>query len=57
VERLRIEAARQLLATTRWPIKRVAQRCGFGSEETLRRSLLRQSNTTPRDYRARFSAA
>jgi transcriptional regulator GlxA family with amidase domain len=57
VERLRIEAARQLLATTHWPIKRVAQRCGFGSEETLRRSLLRQSNTTPRDYRARFSAA
>jgi transcriptional regulator GlxA family with amidase domain len=57
VQRLRIEAARQMLATTRWPIKRVAQRCGFGSEETLRRSLQRQARTTPRDYRARFSAA
>ena len=57
VQRLRIEAARQLLATTHWPIKRVAQRCGFGSEETLRRSLRRQAQTTPRDYRARFGAA
>ena len=57
VERLRVEAARQLLATTRQPIKRIAQRCGFGSEETLRRCLLRQAGTTPRDYRARFAAA
>ena len=57
VERLRVEAARRLLATTRWPVKRIAQRCGFGSEETLRRSLLRQAQTTPRDYRARFAAA
>jgi transcriptional regulator GlxA family with amidase domain len=57
VQRLRVEAARQMLATTRWPVKRIAQRCGFGSEETLRRSLQRQAQTTPRDYRARFSAA
>ena len=57
VQRLRVEAARRLLATTRWPVKRIAQRCGFGSEETLRRSLLRQAQTTPRDYRARFAAA
>jgi transcriptional regulator GlxA family with amidase domain len=57
VQRLRIEAARQMLATTRWPIKRVAQRCGLGSEETLRRALQRHAQTTPRDYRARFSAA
>ena len=57
VQHLRTEAACQLLATTRWPIKRVAQRCGFGSEETLRRSLQRRTQTTPRDYRARFGAA
>ena len=56
VQRLRVEAARRLLATTQWPVKRVAQRCGFGSEETLRRSLLRQAHATPRDYRARFAA-
>jgi transcriptional regulator GlxA family with amidase domain len=57
VQRLHVEAARRLLVTTTLPVKRVAQRCGFGSEETLRRTLLRHANTTPRDCRARFSAA
>ncbi|HEX4986580.1 MAG TPA: helix-turn-helix domain-containing protein [Burkholderiales bacterium] len=57
VESLRVEAARQLLATTRVPVKRVAARCGFGSEETMRRSLLRQAGVTPGEYRARFSSA
>ncbi len=56
VERLRVEAARRLLADTRLPIKRVAARCGFGSEETLRRSFLRLLATTPQDYRSRFAA-
>ncbi len=55
VERLRVEAARRLLSDTRLPVKRVAERCGFGSEETLRRSFLRQLAATPQEYRARFS--
>jgi AraC-like DNA-binding protein len=38
VERLRIEPARQLLVETRLPAKRIAAPCGFGSEETMRRS-------------------
>jgi len=57
VQRLRLEAARQLLVTTTLPLKRVAQRSGFGSEETLRRALLRHLHSTPGDYRARFGAA
>ena len=57
VESLRVEAARQLLATTGLPVKRIAARCGFGSEETMRRSLLRKVGVTPGEYRARFSAA
>jgi len=57
VEKMRVEAARQLLATTRIPIKRVAARCGFGSEETLRRAVLRNMGVTPSEYRARFSSA
>ncbi|HEU5293351.1 MAG TPA: GlxA family transcriptional regulator [Burkholderiaceae bacterium] len=57
VQRLRVEAARQLLATTALPIKRVAQRCGFGSEETMRRALLRHTDATPAAYRARFGVA
>jgi transcriptional regulator GlxA family with amidase domain len=56
VERLRVEAARRLLSDTRLPVKRIAARCGFGSEETLRRSFGRLLASTPQDYRARFSA-
>jgi transcriptional regulator GlxA family with amidase domain len=55
VERLRVEAARRLLCDTRAPIKRIARQCGFGTEETMRRSFLRLLSTSPQDYRARFS--
>ena len=54
VEQLRVEAARILLVDTPVAVKRVAQRCGFGSEETMRRSFLRLLAVTPQDYRARF---
>lgn len=57
MESLRVEAARQLLSTTNLPVKRIAARCGFGSEETMRRSLLRRVGVTPGEYRARFSAS
>lgn len=56
VEKMRVEAACQLLATTRDPMKRIARRCGFGSEETMRRSFFRQIAVAPHDYRARFSS-
>ena len=57
IERLRVEAARQLLADTRLPVKRVAARCGFGSEETMRRGFLRLQGVSPQDYRQRFGGA
>jgi transcriptional regulator GlxA family with amidase domain len=56
IERLRVEAARRLLSESRLPVKRISQRCGFGSEETMRRTFLRLLETTPQDYRARFSS-
>jgi len=56
VERLRVEAVRQLLSDTQLPTKRIAARCGFGSEETMRRSFVRLLAATPQDYRARFSS-
>jgi transcriptional regulator GlxA family with amidase domain len=56
VERLRVEAAREVLGMTRRSIKDVARRCGFGSEETMRRSFLRVLAVAPRDYRLRFAA-
>ena len=54
VERLRVEAARRLLVEAGQPAKRIAARCGFGSEETMRRSFLRLLAVTPQDYRARW---
>lgn len=54
VERLRVEGARQMLSAGPLPIKSIARRCGFGSEETMRRSFLRQIGVTPQDYRQRF---
>jgi transcriptional regulator GlxA family with amidase domain len=54
IERLRVEGARHLLTDTRLPVKRISRRCGFGSEETMRRSFLRLLSVTPQDYRARF---
>lgn len=56
VERLRVEAAQRLLSSSDVPVKRIAQRCGFGSEETLRKSFQRQLAIAPRDFRARFRA-
>jgi transcriptional regulator GlxA family with amidase domain len=55
IERIRVEAARQVLEQG-LPVKRVATRCGFGSEETMRRSFLRLLGATPRGYRERFSS-
>jgi transcriptional regulator GlxA family with amidase domain len=54
VERLRVEAARQFLAETSLPAKRIATRCGFGSEETMRRNFARLQGVSPQDYRQRF---
>ena len=54
VEKLRLEAAQQLLATTRLPAKRIAAKCGFGSEETMRRNFIRLYGVGPQEYRERF---
>lgn len=54
IEEIRIETARQLLDQGH-PVARVAGRCGFGSEETLRRAFLRRLGTTPQAYRERFA--
>jgi transcriptional regulator GlxA family with amidase domain len=56
VERLRVEAARRLLAETSEPLKVIAARCGFLSEEVLRRSFERLLSMPPRDYRRNWRA-
>jgi transcriptional regulator GlxA family with amidase domain len=54
VEKLRVEAAQRLLVETAWSIKRIASRCGFGSEEGMRSSFIRLLRVAPQAYRARF---
>lgn len=54
VERCRIERARQLLEEGQAPLKQVALRCGFSSDDHLRRVFHRHLGVTPRAYRERF---
>jgi transcriptional regulator GlxA family with amidase domain len=54
VERVRVEAARELLERSGLPGDTVATRTGFGSYETMRRAFVRRLGVGPRDYRDRF---
>ena len=54
VERTRLEAARRELETTVDTLDVVAQRCGLGSAETLRRVFQRRLSVSPDAYRRRF---
>ena len=54
VMKMRIEAAKTQLASTRASINSIARRCGFGSEEALRRRFVREVGIPPSNYRARF---
>jgi transcriptional regulator GlxA family with amidase domain len=55
VERVRVEAARNLLESSDMPVESVAVRTGFGSDETMRRSFLRVLGVGPAAYRERFA--
>jgi transcriptional regulator GlxA family with amidase domain len=54
VEAVRLERARAELEAGSTPIETVAQRCGFGTVDTLRRAFQRHLNVNPADYRSRF---
>lgn len=56
VERVRLEAARRRLEDTSEPIAAVANACGFGTAETMRRVFLRTLDVGPAEYRRRFQA-
>lgn len=55
IEAMRTEAARQLLEQTKQPVTRIAETCGFGDEERMRRTFLRTLGVGPNAYRARFA--
>ncbi|KJK48537.1 AraC family transcriptional regulator [Lentzea aerocolonigenes] len=54
VERARVEAAADRLASSGDSLDLVARQSGFGSAETLRRAFLRVLGVSPGSYRARF---
>jgi len=57
VENVRVEAARNALASTRRSIAEIARDVGFGTIETMERAFRRTVKIAPRDYRARFQHA
>jgi transcriptional regulator GlxA family with amidase domain len=56
IAQLRIEAARRQLEEGNQSIERIADNCGFGTVDTLRRCFLRELKTAPREYRRRFQS-
>ena len=54
IEAVRVNAARELLATTHKSIKAIAKKCGFQDDERMRRAFLRNINTSPSQYRNQF---
>ena len=54
VSRIRMEAARRKLEENDLQVSQVARRCGFGTQETMRRTFIAELGVSPRDYRERF---
>jgi len=54
VESIRLNLAREMLESGKDPLDKVAEACGFGREERLRRAFLRRFRITPVEYRNHF---
>lgn len=54
VDRMRVEAARQMIDSSSMGLKEVADACGFRSIGSMRRTFLRVIGVTPGDYTKRF---
>jgi transcriptional regulator GlxA family with amidase domain len=57
VERARVERAQQELQRSQTELPEVALRCGFASEDRMRRAFHRRVGVGPADYRDRFRPA
>jgi transcriptional regulator GlxA family with amidase domain len=55
VERLRVDAARRTLESSKKSVKQIARLCGFGTVETMHRAFRRSVGSTPLEYRERFA--
>ncbi|WP_411891816.1 GlxA family transcriptional regulator [Yoonia sp. SDW83-1] len=54
LEKMRVDAARNLLLETDHSIKIVARECGFGDQERMRRAFHRHLRTSPSTYQSSF---
>jgi transcriptional regulator GlxA family with amidase domain len=57
IDKLRVEHARALLATSSLPAKVLASQCGFGNATRMKRAFERELGIAPRDYRMLHGAA
>jgi transcriptional regulator GlxA family with amidase domain len=53
-DRARADAARLKLEQSSVPVETIAEQCGFGNAERMRRTFQRLFEVSPQDYRARF---
>lgn len=56
VEQVRVDAARRLLESAPVLVTVAADRCGFGSAETMRRAFVRRLGVPPDHYRRHFAS-
>jgi len=56
VEQARLENARCKLLQARLPVEVIAEQCGFGNAERMRRSFQRMLRVSPHEYRSRFQS-
>jgi transcriptional regulator GlxA family with amidase domain len=54
VDRMRVEAARQMIDSSAKGLKEVADECGFGSADAMRRTFLKVLGVTAAEYASRF---
>ena len=57
VEAARIDEARRMLQDTNVALARIADLCGFGTADGMRRTFVRNLGVSPLDYRRRFRSA
>ena len=56
VDRMRVEAAQQIIDSSSRELKEVADSCGFQSADAMRRTFLRVLGVTAAEYASRFKS-
>jgi transcriptional regulator GlxA family with amidase domain len=56
VDRMRVEAAQQIIDSSSRGLKEIANSCGFQSADAMRRSFLRVLGVTAGEYASRFKS-